>query len=87
MRRLLVMLFVVGILSSAGGCTLVLPELLITDRTKIRCRNASRNNKTISLQVKWPHLSRVYIEEEIRRRTREKMEAEGWRVRMWEVIK
>ena len=80
MRRLLVILLVAGILSSIGGCTLALPELLITDRTNIKCENASRNNKTISLQVKWPHLSRVYTEEEIRRRAREKVEAEGWRV-------
>lgn len=56
MRRLLVILFVVGILSSTGGCTLALPELLITDRTNIKCENASRNNKQdyFPVQVKWP---------------------------------
>ena len=59
MRRLLMLLVIVGMLISAGGC--------------------SREAKPINLGGYYLG-RRVYTEEEIRRRAREKMEAEGWRV-------
>jgi len=57
MKRLLTIL-IVGILivSIVGGCTLTLPELLIIDKTGIQCRNTERNNKAITLRMKWPAL-------------------------------